>query len=283
MKLKLQKQSPVHGLYADEFDKGPRYTNWRPHGNGDWLLMYTVGGAGVVGTEVEEYRVTAGDVVLYEIGAPQVYYTAPEPGRWHFLWAHFMMLPQWKTLCHWPATIQGIQQLTLTDTTSMSKAETALREVIGWVREQSPLSRELALNAFERLLLLITAESGRNQLPAVDPRIKQVIQALNQNYSAPFNLADIASQVGLSVSRFSHLFREQTGETPQRYAEARRLAHAAHLLRLTQLSIKEIADACGYTNAFYFSNRFRHAQGISPISYRQKVEGNRQMAEGRRL
>jgi AraC family transcriptional regulator of arabinose operon len=83
-------------------------------------------------------------------------------------------------------------------------------------------------------------------------------------------LSEVGKASGLSVSRLSHLFREQTGLTPWQYAEQRRMTRARELLELSSFGVAEIADRLGYRSPFYFSRRFAAATGESPRQYRQR-------------
>ena len=42
-----------------------------------------------------------------------------------------------------------------------------------------------------------------------------------------------------------------------------------HLLQVSQLSVKEIAGACGFADCSYFCRIFREALGMSPGSFRR--------------
>ncbi|RYX86345.1 AraC family transcriptional regulator [bacterium] len=89
------------------------------------------------------------------------------------------------------------------------------------------------------------------------------------NLKRPFELSGVANHCGLSVSRLSHLFKAHMGESPQQFHERQRLQHATQLLRLTGLSVAEVAQEIGYADPFYFSNRFRRAFGKSPLQFRK--------------
>jgi AraC family transcriptional regulator of arabinose operon len=45
---------------------------------------------------------------------------------------------------------------------------------------------------------------------------------------------------------------------------------ASRLLRLTSLTIQEVAGEVGYDDPFYFSNRFRRYSGKSPSQFRER-------------
>ncbi|MBC8010945.1 MAG: AraC family ligand binding domain-containing protein, partial [Burkholderiales bacterium] len=89
-------------IVCSEFREGRGYTNWRPRGSGDWLLIVTRAGAGRVRLKDRELRLDAGDAVLYAPGAVQDYATDAETGRWHLRWAHFRPRPHWLAWLMWP-------------------------------------------------------------------------------------------------------------------------------------------------------------------------------------
>ena len=83
------------------------------------------------------------------------------------------------------------------------------------------------------------------------------------------NLDDVAAAVGLSASRLAHLFKAQSGQTPQHFLESRRMQRAAELLQRTSFSVKRIAAAVGFDSPFYFSQRFKLWTKQSPVDFRE--------------
>ncbi len=81
----------------------------------------------------------------------------------------------------------------------------------------------------------------------------------------------IADAVQLSPSRLSHLFKEQTGVTPARFVELRRIERAMGLLESSSMSIGSIAVATGFSSQFYFTNRFHAVTGTSPSAWRRRA------------
>ncbi len=76
-------------------------------------------------------------------------------------------------------------------------------------------------------------------------------------------------EVFFSAPHFHRLFKEQTGLAPLEYATKLRMEKGARLLLGTELSVKEIAFACGYEDSKYFSRLFRQREGMSPRQYRE--------------
>jgi len=64
----------------------------------------------------------------------------------------------------------------------------------------------------------------------MDWRVRCAIAVMQQNLAQPLTLSSLAGRVNLSPSRFSHLFRQETGVSPARYLHDLRLDSALMLL-----------------------------------------------------
>jgi AraC family transcriptional regulator, arabinose operon regulatory protein len=244
---------------------GMRYTVERAEGRGDWLLLATVGGCGIVGSRGFETRVAVGVVVLFEPDVPQAY--RAHTGSWHMLWAHFRARPAWIEWLRWSELVPGLRQATMGPGTVRTRFWEALRRVGKLVRRAGPASADLALNALEEAILWVRDGAAHDGRPSLDPRIRQALDIMGSDLTTPFSVEGIARRCGLSASRFAHLFREQVGVSPQRFSEQCRLNRAAHILRLGGTTVAETAAQSGFENPFYFSLRFKKAFGTSPRGY----------------
>lgn len=259
---------PVSELFGDEFRQGIRYANWRPCGTGDWLLIYTVAGVGRFGSAAGSCDTRAGDAVLYAPGDPHDYSTSPAQDRWQLLWVHFVPKPHWRSWLRWPVTPQGLRLLRMPSGEIRDHFAMAIRRMIRVSRRELAGAQDLAANALEEALLWANVVSSKDKWMAMDARIRKAIDYLISHAREPFALDSLARYCGLSVSRLALLFKKETGSSPQQFLERHRMQQAGQLLRLTSLSITEIAHDSGYGDPFYFSNRFRRFAGRSPSEYR---------------
>lgn len=272
--------SPVAAVLANDFDRGPGYVNWRPTGSGDWLLIYTVRGAGLVGLPQEKsHRLTPGDALLYAPGAMQSYRTDPESREWRLLWAHFQPRPHWRAWLRWPEIASCTSCISVEAAEVRHAVQVAMRRMIGISRRAVPGASDLALNALEEALLWLRAAAHDAPWSQVDARVRRAMDYLAEHLREPFRLEGLARHCGLSISRLGHLFKDELGISPQRYSEELRLAHAQQLLSHTSLSVREIADETGFTDAAYFTKRFRHYTRASPSDWRAKSPGTAITAE----
>jgi len=84
----------------------------------------------------------------------------------------------------------------------------------------------------------------------------------------PVTVGELASGVGLSPGHLSRICRTEFGVGPAEVVELLRLGRAAVLLRRSNLSVAQAAEACGFVDPFHFSRRFRRAYGLPPRTYR---------------
>ena len=84
-----------------------------------------------------------------------------------------------------------------------------------------------------------------------------------------FGVPELARHLGMSESSLYGFFRKNVGKTPVELKQELQAERAAALLSETELSVEEIAAACGFHTAAYFRKIFRAHKGLSPTRYRQ--------------
>lgn len=261
---------PAGPLVTGHFLKGPRYMTFRERGTHDWLLVYTASGRGRFGHGGGELVTKPGDMILVKPGVLHDYGTARGERQWELFWAHFLPRPAWLEWLDWPEAAPGLLHLPLAGDDSRYRIVRRFRELVRINTGPSRLSESLALNALEEIVLRCEQANPRGAAAGMDSRIARSLAFICDHFSAPLTVPKIAAQCGLSPSRFAHLFRVQTGQTPQRYLELQRLNRARQLLEFTQEPVSAIAHQVGFENPFYFTLRFRRHCGTSPREWRQQ-------------
>jgi two-component system response regulator YesN len=99
--------------------------------------------------------------------------------------------------------------------------------------------------------------------------ITTVIHYIQSNYYKDISLEELATQVYLTPSYLSHIFRKHTGGTIMQYVKQCRMEKAKKLLVTTNMKIVDISESIGYANCSYFCHNFSINFGMSPEKYRQ--------------
>ncbi len=99
--------------------------------------------------------------------------------------------------------------------------------------------------------------------------LKQMLEYIRTHYPEKIKIDDICAAGGVCRTKCWQLFRKYLGQTPNDYLNAVRLEKGMQLLKSTQLTITEIAVACGFANASYFTELFTRQKGCAPSKYRK--------------
>jgi AraC family transcriptional regulator, glycine betaine-responsive activator len=100
------------------------------------------------------------------------------------------------------------------------------------------------------------------------PKLSQVIQIMEQNIEEPISPASLARTVGMSTRQLERLFRRYLNRSPKRYYMELRLSKARNLLMQTDMSVINVALACGFTSPSHFSKCYRAHYDTTP--YRER-------------
>jgi len=106
-----------------------------------------------------------------------------------------------------------------------------------------------------------------------DSRIGPTLARIHEQPERTWTVQQLATGVGLSRSRFSVLFRQLVGESPQSYLARARMQRASRLLQEQGHSLTDIALATGYESDSSFSKAFRRQYGTTPGQYRRNSIG----------
>ncbi len=100
------------------------------------------------------------------------------------------------------------------------------------------------------------------------PKLSQVIHMMEANIEEPISPAVLAQHVGMSTRQLERLFRRYLNRSPKRYYMELRLARARNLLMQTDMSVINVALACGFASPSHFSKCYRAHYDTTP--YRER-------------
>jgi|AGTN01.3.fsa_nt_gi AraC-type DNA-binding domain-containing proteins len=104
-----------------------------------------------------------------------------------------------------------------------------------------------------------------------DPEIGQALRLIHERPAAPWTVANLAKEVGMSRTTFAVKFASILNQTPIDYLTSWRMQEAVSLMEKGEGSMPVIASAVGYTSEAAFAKAFKRELGESPGAFRRKV------------
>jgi AraC-like DNA-binding protein len=123
-----------------------------------------------------------------------------------------------------------------------------------------------------RAYLARSPDDGAGFLGALrDPSTAAALAAMHQRAEAPWTVASLAQEAGLSRSVFAARFAKLVGEPPLSYLTRVRMQKASTLLR-EGATLAQASRSTGYASEASFSHAFRQWAGVAPGAWRRKLE-----------
>ena len=104
------------------------------------------------------------------------------------------------------------------------------------------------------------------------PQLNGVFQFIEAHYHQSIRLQDLAKIAGYSPAYLTTLTHSQTGRSVKQWIIERRMVEARQRLAHSNQPVKCVAAAIGYADPGYFIRQFRQLHGVSPQSWRTRVQ-----------
>lgn len=111
--------------------------------------------------------------------------------------------------------------------------------------------------------------SGAESFKEKNSRLTQLRTTIFTMPEAVPSVDEMAEQLGMSRSGFQHLYKRLFGVSVMNDVIKGRTDRAKRLLSSTNLTVREIAERCGYSNEFNFMRQFKENVGKTPTEYRK--------------
>ena len=235
----------------------------RPTGSSSHILIHCISGNGWYKIGLDEYSVCEGEFFVLPAGVAHQY---GSKNGWRIYWLHF----------EGDMARSFLDRIVKKDYSSkvgpMRELSISLfRDLLNHISlcmTNSTLSY-LHYSIWHLLGMYCLYESFSESKPYGHKRIQELIAYMKDNISEQMTLTEMADYAELSVSRFSEIFKEQTGHSPVDFYIHIKIQRASQMLISTSLKIKDIALICGWANPFYFSRSFKQINGYPPKVYRK--------------
>jgi AraC-like DNA-binding protein len=266
----------------------------RAHAHRFVELVYVSKGRGLHIHASQRYPVIAGDCYIVLPHETHGYEGGDNFAIVNFMFEPEMLAPHIREL----RCIDGFEQFVAIE--PFFRSETAFRYKLHLSSAQNAVVKSLVAQIYREqstwgagseamrsgLFLQLMAQLGRffgenlpkspagdrhGDLATKQEMIERAVAYLEEHFAEDVSVRTVASHVCLSVSHFSHLFKEKTGMTLVDYLLGIRMDIARRLLRETNKNITEVAFEVGFHDAGYFTRLFRKHFGASPSAIRKSA------------
>jgi two-component system, response regulator YesN len=135
-----------------------------------------------------------------------------------------------------------------------------------------PLDRAELGNALRKAIMRLPEQAATPAEQTSAEVIASVCDYINRHYQSDIRVEELAERFYFSKEYLTRLFRVQYGCPIYAYVLKVRMDNARAYLADPNLTIQEIAEKMGYSNANYFGKAFKHRYGITPSEYRERQE-----------
>jgi AraC-like DNA-binding protein len=153
--------------------------------------------------------------------------------------------------------------LDMSPTLNKKLLEKSINDVPKYSREK--------LDAYASLLPLISQYIETNNLLSdTDMTVGQLVKAyIKNNLSKKITLSELSWKLHCSTVTLTEHFKKEFGITIMEYVTQKRMDKAKRLLENSDLSVREISEACGFSDIEYFSRSFKGIYKMSPSGWRK--------------
>lgn len=141
-----------------------------------------------------------------------------------------------------------------------------------WTKKQSGYQHECR-HYFHKLVMHIEREYKHGKLQNPNKKIAQTLEYIHSNFTDQLlTVSSLAKRCNVSETYFRKLFFENYQITPLEYINNLRTEYAIELLESGYYNVTEVAEKCGFGNAYYFSTFIKKRTGHSPKKFIKEYE-----------
>lgn len=231
----------------------------RPHGLNKWLFLVVKSHACFI-LDGEEIITQPDTAIFFKPRAPQIYHGIRGKENYCDHWMEFDMEEN---------TIEAMGIPLSTPITGFdSKKIDALFSLLLDEHYFGGKKKELYIRLFMQAILEKLSESvfqvERNQ-----DKFQELHQQIQSHPERTWTVEEAARKMNYSSSHFQSVYRNLFGVSFGNDVIKNRVFRAGNLLRETNLSVTQIAEACGYHSDSFFVRQFKQITGMTPAQYRK--------------
>ncbi len=162
-------------------------------------------------------------------------------------------------------------QLRQSDPLTYDNSSTLAENVM--LNKQRTLAQKMESRGIVFQLLARFLHNAHPRTATHDERILAAIRYIKNHTEESIHISRLADIACVSKDHFIRLFKHETGTTPLRYINERKIEHAQLLLATSDMPVKAVALRLALDNYSYFNRLFKGIAGMTPLQYRQIHRG----------
>lgn len=148
-----------------------------------------------------------------------------------------------------------------------------LKEIVKEMSTRPPHYNAKASALLKKVVVDVIRQSEQSVSSAkIMKKLDKVIQYIHQNYDKEIDNTVLADLVGYHPYYLNRIMKQINGITLHRYLVNYRLSVAQQLLVSTDEPVSDIAMQTGFQNATVFTQKFKEANGITPLAFRKRAK-----------
>ena len=229
-----------------------------------WALEYVCEGEFLVTRGDNRYRLAAGDLLILHPGGE---YSRANPGNVPVKKKELMLnnSPLISILCN-RSDLNGREVIRCSDPAAVEAYFDRIRQAVIFPDDSGKLERFLTNTIFALFTEIIAQCGSASVYTSFDDQLKQL-----DVFQPDLTLERMAEHFKVGKRTLNRMFNRQLNCSPFQYLISARMKYATQLLRSNTLSIKNVAEECGYNHPSFFIAEFKKYFNRTPLEYRKEL------------
>ncbi|WEK37482.1 MAG: AraC family transcriptional regulator [Candidatus Pseudobacter hemicellulosilyticus] len=249
------------------FPRAAYHYRERREGCVDNILLYCLRGKGWYTINNRKFIVQSNEFVIIPATTEDLCYGADEEDPWTIYWVHFSGrdMDQFNQSFN-IGLYDGPRQILLNEK-GIELWDTMYKSLeMGYSLENLNYTNLCLYHLVASFLYPDKHMNDRKQ--EQKDMINDSILYMRSKLNVRLTVKEMAERTNLSEPHFTRLFRQSTGMSPMDYFIHLKLQKSCLMLYSSTSRVKDIADAIGYDDPYYFSRLFKKYMNLSPEQYR---------------
>ena len=239
----------------------------RAKGISGYILIYCLDGTGKIQLGNKVSSLKRGSLFVIPPHTSHLYYSDLE-NPWSILWIHFQT-----NLSTFLPSIDSKEIVWINTNEKNALLQKYFIDLFDVGETANNINTQIYLSQLLRLLMATIYCLSEDF--TVDPQkiyLNKAMSYMHENMDQPITLNTLSSNLNISNSYLTSIFKKYTNKSPIDYLINMRVEQACKYLKLSEMNIYEIAKKCGYQDQYYFSRSFKKVTNYSPKDYRNFSE-----------